>query len=257
MKKDIKVSVVTVCYNNPIELEDTVGSVIGQSYRNIEFIIIDGGSGEETLNVIKKYSTSLSKWISEPDDGIYHAMNKGLNAASGDWLIFMNAGDTFYNQQVVEDVVLSHSNECDIIFGKSISFFEDIQKVRYADFSLDDKHWFYRKMPNHQSIFMSKSVYKQNRFDTRFTFFADTFFLRNIFSNYRYHFIDRYICFFEIGGVSTYYKSFRNFKRILGESYKISGFSSTFLSHFIKFFFQLVMARPSYLRFYLKYIVKE
>ena len=89
------ITIITVAYNAVKDIENTILSVLNQTYPNIEYIIIDGGSTDGTLDIIKKYEDKISYWVSEPDKGIYDAMNKGTLKATGVWLNFMNAGDTF------------------------------------------------------------------------------------------------------------------------------------------------------------------
>ena len=91
-----KFSIITVTYNAGKVLEDTIQSVIFQTYRNVEYIIVDGGSTDHTLEVANKYSDRISKIISEPDKGLYDAMNKGIRLATGDYLCFLNAGDELH-----------------------------------------------------------------------------------------------------------------------------------------------------------------
>ena len=107
-----KVTVITVCYNAETGIEKTIQSVIGQTYQNIEYIIIDGGSKDHTLNIVNKYKDRISKVISEPDKGIYDAMNKGILAATGDWINFMNVGDSFFSPDTLSKVFekSDHSN---------------------------------------------------------------------------------------------------------------------------------------------------
>ena len=95
------ISVITVCYNAVANIEETMLSVLNQRYDKVEYIVIDGGSKDGTLDVIKKYANKLAYWISEPDKGIYDAMNKGIAKATGDWINFMNAGDKFINEEVL------------------------------------------------------------------------------------------------------------------------------------------------------------
>jgi glycosyltransferase involved in cell wall biosynthesis len=102
------ITVITVVYNGADVLENTILSVLGQSYDNIEYIVVDGGSTDNTLQVIKKYEHALDYWLTEPDRGIYDAMNKAIAAARGGWLNFMNAGDAFRDQDTVLGLVEKH-----------------------------------------------------------------------------------------------------------------------------------------------------
>lgn len=101
-----KISIVTVCYNAADAIEETILSVINQPYKNIEYIIIDGGSKDGTIEIIKKYAKHIDYWVSEPDKGIYDAMNKGIDAASGNYIININAGDKLLN------IPIQILNEC-------------------------------------------------------------------------------------------------------------------------------------------------
>lgn len=106
-----KVTVVTVCYNAAETIEKTMLSVINQTYDNVEYLIIDGGSKDETLSIIKKYENKISKWISELDKGIYDAMNKAIKMATGEWINFMNAGDSFASNDVLEKIFKTEYTE--------------------------------------------------------------------------------------------------------------------------------------------------
>lgn len=99
-----KITIVTVTYNCSNILEDTIKSCISQNYIQKEYIIIDGNSNDGTINIIKKYSSNITYWQSEPDKGIYDAMNKGIQHATGDWIIFMNAGDYFADNFVLSNI---------------------------------------------------------------------------------------------------------------------------------------------------------
>jgi glycosyltransferase involved in cell wall biosynthesis len=91
-----------VSYNAVLTIEQTILSVINQTYPHIEYIIIDGGSTDGTVDIIKKYANRIAYWVSEPDKGIYDAMNKGIRTAKGEWINFMNAGDLFYSKDTLE-----------------------------------------------------------------------------------------------------------------------------------------------------------
>jgi len=114
-----KISVITVSFNAVKEIEKTILSVLNQTYDNIEYIIIDGGSTDGTVDIIKKYADRLAYWVSEPDGGIYFGMNKGIKVATGEWINFMNAGDTFYDRNVIKDTFAQkYGAKIKIIYGK-------------------------------------------------------------------------------------------------------------------------------------------
>lgn len=116
--KEIQVSVITVVYNDENRIEKTIQSIIEQNYPYIESILIDGGSKDHSIDIIKKYQGRLSFWISEPDRGIYHAMNKGIQKATGEWLIFLNSGDMFHDPDVLSS--LNFQVPQNIIIGKTL-----------------------------------------------------------------------------------------------------------------------------------------
>ena len=114
-----KISIITVVLNSKNPLENTIKSVAAQTYANIEYIVIDGASTDGTVDVIKKYEKFITKWISEPDNGIFYAMNKGLNLATGDYVWFINAGDEIYEPETLEKVINS-KKDADFYYGEVI-----------------------------------------------------------------------------------------------------------------------------------------
>ena len=124
--KDIqKVSIITVCLNCSMHIRKAIESVISQTYPLIEYVIIDGASTDGTVEIIEKYRDRIAHFISEPDTGLYNAMNKGIGAATGDILFFLNADDYFADENVVADVadVFSKNPDIDIVFGNQIFCF--------------------------------------------------------------------------------------------------------------------------------------
>lgn len=115
-----KVTVVTVCYNAATVIEETILSVLSQDYQSMEYIVIDGGSTDGTVDIIKKYSDRIAYWVSEPDGGIYYAMNKAVEHATGDYVNFMNAGDTFFDSNVLKDIFYRKLYTEDVIYGSNL-----------------------------------------------------------------------------------------------------------------------------------------
>ena len=113
------VSIITVVYNGIDTLEQTIKSIINHQYKNIEYIIVDGNSSDGTIELIKRYENHISKWISEPDDGLYDAMNKGMKLASGDYLWFINSGDEIASEDVLE-IIFNNNEIADIYYGETL-----------------------------------------------------------------------------------------------------------------------------------------
>lgn len=112
-------SIITIVFNGETLLEGTIQSVVNQTYPNIEYIIVDGASKDNTVNIIKKYAENHSiRWISERDKGLYDAMNKGLKMATGDFVLFMNAGDRFFTPDTLEKMAAQATSETDILYGE-------------------------------------------------------------------------------------------------------------------------------------------
>ena len=115
---NLKISIITICYNAVSDLAKTIASVRAQEFKDFEYIVVDGGSKDGTAEVINKNIDVITKWVSEPDKGIYDAMNKGIKMATGEWVIMMNAGDVFADSQVLQNV-FSHtiSNNITFLYG--------------------------------------------------------------------------------------------------------------------------------------------
>ncbi|WP_308554410.1 glycosyltransferase family 2 protein [uncultured Mediterranea sp.] len=116
-----KFSVITVCYNAEATLEDTIQSVISQTYHHVEYIIVDGASKDRTMDIVNRYRDRIAVVVSEPDKGLYDAMNKGIRLATGDYLCFLNAGDSFHEDDTLQQMVHSiHSLQLpDVLYGET------------------------------------------------------------------------------------------------------------------------------------------
>ncbi|MCW3788631.1 glycosyltransferase family 2 protein [Plebeiibacterium sediminum] len=119
-----KISIVTVVYNGAQTIEATINSIINQTYKNIEYIIVDGDSNDGTQDIIKSYESEISKWISEPDKGIYDAMNKGIDLSTGDYIWFMNSGDEIADLTVLEEIISANPGS-DIYYGDTVMIDSD------------------------------------------------------------------------------------------------------------------------------------
>lgn len=198
------VSVITVVKNGEKDLEKTIKSVINQTYSNIEYIIVDGGSTDETLNIIKKYEDKIDYWISEPDKGIYDGMNKGIDMVEGDWIIFMNSGDIFYSKNIVEKVINNIQKDTDLAFGDWI--------VNYPQYGNIKKHRKAGKLNDlwkgmiffHQTLFTRTNILKENKFDYyNYKSAADyDFVIKAYYKKYKFQKINQIIAVVTAGGLS-------------------------------------------------------
>lgn len=182
-----KISIITVVRNGKSHIEETINSVLNQSYQNVEYIIIDGNSTDGTIEIIEKYSNRLAYWISERDTGIYDAMNKGVKASSGDWLLFINADDSIVHDRVIEEVVpfLNRANTL-IAYGQiRFIFSEENDKLYGEEWNLVKNK--FRHIANcipHQATFHHKSLFENELFDSSFQIAGDyDFLLRHLKNN--------------------------------------------------------------------------
>ena len=156
-------SVITVVYNNAADIERTLLSVINQTYPNIEYIVIDGASTDGTLQIIEKYTNKIAKLISEPDKGIYDAMNKGLALATGDYVIFMNSADEFYSAETVANVFAA-APDADIYYGETEMIGANNESLGQRRHKTPENFtWLdfkYGMSISHQAIYIKRSLVK-------------------------------------------------------------------------------------------------
>lgn len=153
-----KISVITVNYNDKIGLNKTIESVISQTWQDFEFIVIDGGSTDGGTQVIEQFKDRIDYWVSEPDKGVYSAMNKGIKAAQSEFLIFMNSGDTFYNEKVLEEIENQLTDDYDIYYGDYYRVKPNsIKKKTYPE--ILSFSFFYSGTLSHQSSFIRRKLF--------------------------------------------------------------------------------------------------
>ena len=197
----MRLSIITVNLNNAEGLERTLASVHRQTaYAEIEHIVIDGASSDRSCDILRKYSPGL-KWISEKDSGIYEAMNKGVGMARGEYLLFLNSGDTLYDEDVVS-CILPRLNGCPILIGRIL--FEKSQAVSPtgAKISLLEM---YRSFIPHPATFIRKDLLVKRPYDTRLRISADWkfFFETLILDGADYQYLDRIITVYDENGLSS------------------------------------------------------
>lgn len=169
----MKFSIITINYNNKYGLEKTIKSVLSQTHAESEFIIVDGGSTDGGRDIIEQYKEHLAWWCSEPDKGVYHAMNKGIDHTTGDYIIFMNSGDVFYDVNVLNNVVSAHPTAA-VLYGDWIrwhsneneTFMKAPQKVSLSFFFRGDNIC-------HQAMFVRSDVQKEHKYDENYKILAD------------------------------------------------------------------------------------
>lgn len=170
----IKISVVTVTYNCETILEKTIKSVLSQTFKDFEYIIIDGGSDDGTVDLIRKFESKLSFWSTEKDNGIFDAMNKGIAKAKGEWVNFMNAGDVFYDENTLGNIFLNNDTDsADFIFGDNIVCCGPDAIYKRARPFYEEKTIFKRMGFNHQSVFVRTKLAREYPFDLKYKIAAD------------------------------------------------------------------------------------
>ncbi len=202
-----KISIIIVCLNRESTIEKTITSVISQSYPNLEFVVIDGQSTDETINIITRYKDKISYFVSEPDNGIYHAMNKGIKAATGDVLFFLNSDDYLVDTDVVCGVmnIFNEKSNIDIVFGNVVYDFGDYKKnIKQTEFV--DRSLLIQQTIYHQTLFARRCVFQDvGGFSEGYKVVSDHEWMIKVFllSNYNYRYINRDISICSTGGINA------------------------------------------------------
>lgn len=218
----MKISVITVVYNGKNTIEDCIKSVVSQSYSDLEYIIIDGGSKDGTLDIINRYKDKV-RWISGPDKGIYDAMNKGISLATGDVIGLLNSDDVYYDNDIVRIVADIFANkEIDACYGDTVYVDRnDTGKViRYWQ-SCPYREGLFKKgwVPAHPTFYVRRSVYeKYGGFDLRFHLAADAELMMRFIGRYkiRVEYIPHLVVKMRLGGATN-----KNFSNILKQNIEI------------------------------------
>lgn len=197
-------SVITIVYNNVRDIERTMLSVLNQTYQQIEYIVVDGASTDGTLDIIKRHENRISILISEKDNGIYDAMNKGLKRATGDYVIFMNSGDEFYANDTVEKVFAS-ADEADIYYGETEMINDQLQSLgerrHKAPENFTWRSFNYGMSVSHQAIYIKRSLVEP--YDPKYQLSADIdWIIRAAKKAKKIVKVDGYVAKYLVGGIS-------------------------------------------------------
>jgi len=203
-----KLSIITINYNNRDGLERTIRSVVGQTFKDFEYIVIDGGSTDGSVDIIKKYSDRIDYWVSEPDKGIYNAMNKGVSKATGDYCNFLNSGD-YFNRNDVLDRLNFNGFAGDILVGVTQYFHCEgdalvFEHLDYPPQKITAKRMIFSSI-GHQSSIIKTSLLRRNMYDETLKIVGDWkfFFQSLILHNCQYDITDIVISNFDSTGCSN------------------------------------------------------
>lgn len=218
MAGKIKVSLITVCFNAESLIENTLQSAANQTFKNFELVIIDGGSTDATLSKVKAFDQWIGTCISEKDKGIYDAMNKGVKAAKGEYVYFLNAGDSFYHNGVLEEVFGNGSRaHADFIYAK-VETLNEPTGINYLNGKPVNLKMFYSHYPIcHQSVFAKKDLFeKLGYFNLRFPLVADSEWFIRVFKDpsVRTEYLNKIIAYYDIQG-ATYHKRMKGYREYI------------------------------------------
>jgi len=247
----MRVSIITICYNREATIAKAIESVLLQDYLNIEYIIIDGNSNDGTTVIIQSYADKINTFISEPDKGMYDALNKGLDLATGDIIGLMHSDDEFYDATVVSQIVAAFQNNqnTDGVYGDGVYVSNDTEERIIRDriggaYSLKrvQSGW----LPLHPTVYLKRTVLEKNGFyNLDFKIASDTEFLLRYLYKYQIKmtYINSYFVKMRMGGLSTSYK--RVFE-VLVEDYNIYKFHGLFAFRVV--FLKKMVALKQYLK---------
>lgn len=222
-----KISIITVTFNCQGTIESTINSILMQDFSNFELIIIDGASTDGTLNVINKYKSRIKCIVSEPDNGIFDAMNKGIERATGDFVLFMNSGDTFVNNHVLS--LINFNKEYGVIYGNMVINFRNKKLECKPEPFFKSKDYIKTMGICHQCIFVRTDLAKHYKFSQEFKIAADFNMIFQIWKKgYKFRYVDVPIANYDTTGFSA-----QNYPKQLKEICRIWGIENKFATKFV------------------------
>ena len=200
----MKLSIITINYNNKAGLQKTIDSVITQTFKDFEWIIIDGGSTDGSKELIEQYSQYITYWVSEPDNGIYHAMNKGILQANGDYLQFLNSGDALYTNETLNEL-FKHDLYGDIIYGNVIFIKNDnSQELMRYNKPLSLSYFVEGGVINHQASFIKRELFKEQLYNENLKLVSDwEFWILQAIKGSSFQYIPQTIVLFDYTGLTS------------------------------------------------------
>ncbi len=206
MPQPPKISIITVVWNDREGVAKTLDSVKNQTFRQFEYIVVDGASNDGTRELLEETKGQIDCLISEPDGGLYDAMNKGTDRATGDWVLYLNAGDVLATPQTLEQAVALFNQNETVYFGRAAIEFSTGGGWVYPPRCVSSdtcKFWLRRNLPNHQAMFFPRRFYENNRYRLDLKISADSDYKERAFAAVGFTFLDQVICRFALGGISS------------------------------------------------------
>lgn len=198
----MRLSIITITYNNRDGLKKTIDSVADQTFRDFEWIVIDGGSTDGSRELIEQYASYFAYWVSEPDKGIYNAMNKGIDHAQGKYLLFLNSGDWLVNSTSLERS-FSHEFDADVMYGNCVFHYANKEsKCRYP--SQLTFEFLYRKSLAHCSSFIKREVLAKEHYNERYKIVSDLeFWVKLALAGGSFNHLEEFVSVFDTTGISS------------------------------------------------------
>lgn len=259
--KKLKVSIITIAYNNEKDISPTIESVLNQTYNPIEYIVVDGASTDNTFKIIQEYKNKIYKIISEPDEGQYDAINKGIRASTGDIVGLIHAGDRLYDELVIQKIAHHFlTNDIDAMYGNS-KIVNQQGKIKFINKSPEYSKWMVRFgwMPSHQSIYIKRELFDKIGYYRNdlggsgdYEFFIRYFY----FNNLKIKKLEEYILLFTLGGrsnqgLTSKFKSLIKFKKC----WELNGKQASFLMMPVKIVRKVLQFASAYLLKFEKYVI--